>query len=88
MIGQARHEREDMCFERGENGLTAVFGHHLVEARETLVGNAAAGLEAVDDGILDTAQKRNVLSENGHVVCGRSPGHERRVLRRQAERAA
>ena len=84
------HERKDVRLERRQHGLAAVFGHHRVEPRELLVGNAAAVPEALDDVVFDAAEERNVLGEHRHVVGSGRPRQVRRVLGRQviAERSS
>ncbi len=80
---QAGYERKDMGFERGDNREAAVFRHHGVESRESLIRDAAAVPEARDDVLLHAAEERNILSEDGQVVRRGRPRQARGVLRRQ-----
>ena len=70
-LGQPGHERQDVRLERRQHGLAAVLGHHLVEARELLVGHAAAVLEALDDVVLDAAEERRCTARTPR--CCRPP---------------
>ncbi len=60
-----------------------VFGHHLVEAAEALVGNAAAFAEAAHYVVFDCTEKRNVLRENGEIAVWRTACDQGSVLWRQ-----
>ena len=80
---QAGYEREDVGFERGENRQAAIFRHHRMESRESLVRDAAAVLEARDDVVLHAAEERNILSENGQVIRPGLPRQRRGVFRWQ-----
>ena len=70
----------------GQNGLAAIFGHHIVETREALIGNTAAALEAFDDVVLYATQKCDVLRESRQVVAhGRGTVRNGACSPRQAE---
>ena len=75
-----------MCsVRRGDDGLAALLGHHLVEAGVGRVGHAAAVAERLDDLVLDRAQHGDPLRRATARLFGRGrPRQPGGVLRRQA----
>ena len=86
LLGQTRHQRQNVRFQRRQHRLAAVLGHDVVETWKLCVRNAAALLEAFDDLVFDAAQERNVLREHGQIVRARRPRQKSRMLGGQENR--
>ncbi len=72
-----------MGLERGQNRLTAVFRHDLMEPGIPRIRYSAALPEALNDVILDGAKDRNVLCEDRQIIGGSRPRKVRSMLRRE-----
>ncbi len=67
-VDQTRRQRQDAIDQHGHDRLTAVFGHHLVEALVPRVRQVASPAEAFENLVLDRAQQRDILREDREII--------------------
>jgi hypothetical protein len=83
-IGNAIRQGQQHIAELGGDGLTAVLGHHLVEAGIIAVPHPLAALEAREDPILNRPHECDELPVDSQVAQARATGQTGRMLGRQA----